>query len=337
MAKARKLPSGRWNVRIYAGEGKYKSITRDTKREAELEAARFDMERDRNKAPSVTVRECVRIYLKERKLSPTTYVNYEKILNGGFKGFMDFPVNAITKEIAQRYIDLEAQREGPHGKISPKTVKNGWALISASVRKVTGVTWAVSLPQAVKKLKMYPDPEEVIKKVAGSSVELPCLLALWLSFTMSEIKGLKRSSIRDGYICIDRVLVQAGTEEIEKASGKTYYRNRAHALPPYLMALIEKTPAWQSGEDVYLIPDSRDTIYRRFKRLVPELSFHDLRHLSASIGLNELGLPEKVMQERGGWSTDQVMKTVYSHSFPRVRKESDEKINQFFVEILTKN
>ena len=53
-------------------------------------------------------------------------------------------------------------------------------------------------------------------------------------------------------------------------------------LPPYLAVLIDKV------EGDVIVPESGSVIYKRFSRLLeknglPHMSFHQLRHLSASI------------------------------------------------------
>jgi len=44
--------------------------------------------------------------------------------------------------------------------------------------------------------------------VQGTDIELATLLAMWLSFSVSEIRGLKKStSVKDRYITIVRFLL----------------------------------------------------------------------------------------------------------------------------------
>lgn len=63
-----------------------------------------------------------------------------------------------------------------------------------------------------------------------------------------------------------------------------------------------------------LIELSRHSIYMKWKRLLernnlPHMSFHDLRHVNASV-MALLKIPDKYAMERGGWKTDSVMKIV---------------------------
>jgi integrase len=76
----------------------------------------------------------------------------------------------------------------------------------------------------------------------------------------------------------------------------------------------------------------------RFTRLleskgIQHMSFHDLRHMSASIML-ALGIPDKYAMERGGWSTPSVMKSVYQHTFSAERQAVDDKIDNYFNALL---
>ena len=45
------------------------------------------------------------------------------------------------------------------------------------------------------------------------------------------------------------------------------------------------------------------------KNNLPHMSFHDLRHVNASV-MALLKIPDKYAMERGGWKTDSVMKIV---------------------------
>ena len=62
------------------------------------------------------------------------------------------------------------------------------------------------------------------------------------------------------------------------------------------------------------------------------MSFHDLRHMNASVML-ALNVPDKYAMERGGWSTNHVMKSVYQHTFSAERKAVDDRIDDYFTGI----
>ena len=164
------------------------------------------------------------------------------------------------------------------------------------------------------------------------------MLAMWLSFTMSEVRGIRVCDIKDGIMTINQVVVDVRGMPVAKAAGKEYDRNRALAVPPYIMRLIEDTPAWKNG-DGYIITASGESIRGRFRRLCAkadvDITFHDLRHVNASVML-QLNVPDKYAMERGGWKTDSTMKRVYQETFSRERKNVDAIIDSYFDDV-TKN
>lgn len=64
---------------------------------------------------------------------------------------------------------------------------------------------------------------------------------------------------------------------------------------------------------------------------VAKITFHQLRHLNASVML-ALGVPNLYAQERGGWSTDHTLKSVYQHTFSAERSRVDSLIDDFFTQ-----
>jgi|GEM_PF-5953276 len=49
---------------------------------------------------------------------------------------------------------------------------------------------------------------------------------------------------------------------------------------------------------------------------LPHMRFHALRH----INMAEQDIPTNIAQERGGWKTDSVMKSVYTHTFDEAER-----------------
>lgn len=155
------------------------------------------------------------------------------------------------------------------------------------------------------------------------------MLAMWLSFSMSEIRGLTKSKSVDGdYLTIREVVVDVDGKPVRKGQAKQSTRIRRHEMPPYIRELISKVDTDQ------LVTLSGHAIYCRFVRLMqknglPHMTFHDLRHINASV-MALLQIPDKYAQERGGWKTDYTMKKVYTHTFSQGRIDADNKMNDFF-------
>lgn len=57
--------------------------------------------------------------------------------------------------------------------------------------------------------------------------------------------------------------------------------------------------------------------------------FHDLRHYAASI-MHAIGIPDQYILQRGGWSSDSVMKTVYRNTIDLETVRQNKKINDHF-------
>lgn len=327
MATARKLPSGNYRVRVYdKTTKKYKSFTAETKKEAERLANEYQ-----NKPPAteLTISEGIDGYinLKRNILSPTTINKYENTKKCQLSyGFMSKPIKDITS------IDIQAEINRLSGKYAPKTVINANGLVSAVMRTYRpDYFYKVTLPKNPQKHKNYPTAEQVMQWFKGEEIELLVLIGLWLGLRMSEIRGLQKSDFKDGQLYINRVKVAIGTETVIKDVAKTVKSNRPLQVPKPIQRKIE---ALQGG---YITQLDNRGIYQRFKRVVkkhgyPDITFHDLRHINASVMLM-LNIPDKYAMERGGWSTSSTLKRVYQDTFSEERRRVDKKIDDFFGDI----
>lgn len=335
MAKAKKLPSGNWRVNLYVGKDeitqkrRYKSFTAETKKEAEFMAAEYSI--NKKEAPKkMTVGEAIDKYIasKENILSPTTIAGYKKIRRNNLQGLMNKPLNKITQVDIQLEINKESKNK------SAKTISNAHGLLSAALNMYyPDMVLKTTLPRKDKKIKELVAPEKIFAAVHGTEIELPVLLGMWLGLRMSEIRGIKRCAVSDdGYLTINNVIVTADGKNIEKVSTKTISSTRILKLPLQIRNLIPDI-----SEDEYIIKLSGQAIYKRFSRLLeknnlPHTTFHDLRHINASVML-KLGIPDKYAMERGGWSTNSTLKSVYQHTFSAEREVIDNKIDEFFENI----
>lgn len=337
MAKAKKLPSGSWRVQVYAGKdsnGKkiMKSFTADTKRDAEFLAAQFLAEN--KEAPAdMTVGKAIDKYIdsKSNILSPTTISGYKGIRRNNLQGLMDIKLRDLTNEAIQAAINTDAV------KLSAKSVSNAHGLLRSALSVYApNMNIRVTLPKKQKQLRQMPEPEQIINIIKGTEIELPCLLSIWLSMRMSEVRGLKKSDVRDGKLYIHSTIVTVNGKHVEKEQTKTYDSTRVENVPPYIQQLIDQV------ETEHLTELTGQAIYKRFIRLQqkngidPPIRFHDLRHLNASIMLS-LGIPDKYAMERGGWSTSSVMKSVYQHTFSSEREAVNDKIDNYFNSLINKD
>lgn len=346
--KARKTASGSWRVQVYdytdqLGKKHLKSFTAPTKAQAELKAAEF-VRTKRTRAAEAsqgTVGALIDKYIEMcgPVLSPSTLTAYKRVRAHAFPELMQMQASKLNAAAIQKAINAETQRIGEAtGKpLSAKTIKNEWGLVSAALAEYTGMRFAPKLPAYQVAPKDLPEPSEVMAAVKGSDVELPCLLALCLSLTISEIRGLRCSDIEGGLLTIRRVIVDSDEGPVVKETGKTATRLRRLVLPLFLEELIENTVPMmkyrQGGSDGFLEPRSRGSIYSRFQTEMRHaglrISFHGLRALNASAML-ALGVPDKYAMERGGWRTPAVMKAHYQQTLPQERQDFDELVNDYF-------
>lgn len=334
--KAKQLPSGNWFIYLRIG-GEKIGITEPTEELCVAKAMAYKsglIELKRHPENKTLCEACNQYIERNRaRLSPTTIAGYEKIVNTAFPDLMTRKLKDITPKMVQRAVDIECGRFSNRGKpYSPKSVKNNYGLISTVLRE-NDISVSVRLPEIKQKPVLILTPQEIYGAVKGSKVELPVLLAMWLSFSLSEIRGLTKSkSIHNGQISIIDTVVDVHGKPVRKTGGKEYKRTRTLDLPPYLANMIDRVDG-----DI-IVPLSANQITRGFYRRLedanlPHISFHTLRHINASV-MADLGIPEVVANDRGGWKTDYVRKRVYTHAFSDSRKRADNAIDSLFESII---
>lgn len=356
MPTAKKLPSGSWRCQAFShyemvtdpktGTQKkkriYESFTCDDpsragKIEAEKAALEFMESKKQHLYSKMTLREAINKYISDSDavLSPTTIKGYEIIRDNGFQDLMDLRLRDITNEKLKEAVNKESRRPSTSKRskgqpISPKTVANEYGLLTAVLSLYhPKLNTDVKLPAKINNMKELLPPDVIFNVVRGTKIELPVLLAMWLSFTISEIKGLTKSkSIQGDYITIVEVVVHVGGKDISKKQAKEFTRTRRHRIPAYIKQLIDNVQTDQ------LVTMSGKAVSNMFSRLLeknnlPHLSFHDLRHVNASV-MAMLKIPDKYAQERGGWKTDAVMKKTYMQTFSEERQRVDNIIDDYF-------
>ena len=94
--------------------------------------------------------------------------------------------------------------------------------------------------------------------------------------------------------------------------------------------MIQKL-AGRKGAIIHVTPDRLSNMFRQalLKTGLPHFRFHDLRHYAASI-MHAIGVPDQYILQRGGWSSDNVMKTVYRNVIDMENVRQTKKINEHF-------
>ncbi len=332
MAKAKKLPSGRYRVLVYVGKGsdgkrKYESFTADTRREAEFMAAEYMNSKTVRRASNITVKEAMDRYIasKENVLSPSTVREYKHSAERDLKMIHNVKISNITQEQVQIAINTEAKSH------SPKTVRNIHALLSASLCMfMPNFKLNTTLPQMKKsdiKVPTDKDIKHLLSHVKGKKIEIPILLAAVGSLRRSEISALSSDDVDDQGIHVNKAMVKNEQNKWVIKLPKTNASDRYVPLPKEILSLIKA----KSGNIVNMTPDK---ITRDFRKALKEckiahFKFHALRHYFASV-LHSLNVPDEYIMEMGGWETDSVLKKVYRHTMSDKSKEQQQKIIEHF-------
>lgn len=338
MPYLKKMPSGHWKCQ-YRVDGKYKCVTAPTKKEAELLALEDQLRTKRELERGLTVSQAVRRYIDSRDeiLSPSTIQGYEKdltnhILPHAISGKL---LRDLSDSDYQAFVNDVAGTVGRRGQLSPKTVKNICKLLEASVRFIEpGRILRAKLPAPRKQIVHLLALEDVISIVKGTEIELPVLLAAWLSLSMSEIRGLTPASVQGSRLIVRGSVIDVNNEAVHRLNNKAFERTRSIDLPPEILRLIKSTDAWKAGSG-FLVPMTSNGIYKRWQRLqrdagVPDdrhMTFHQLRHLCAS-EMEDLGVPISAAMLRGGWATKDTLTRVYQHAITSRQSIYDRRINE---------
>lgn len=346
MATAKQLPSGSWRVLLYVGKdplGKrqYRSFTARTKKEAELEALTFqlrykEISRD---ATAMTFKEAVDRYIasKDDILSPSTIRGYDVIKRNRLQGLMPVRLNRLTNAMIQQAVNAEAKTA------SPKYIRNIYGLLSAVLREYhPAFHLSVTLPQKQIIEQKYLEPEQIstlMRAIRGTEMEIPVLLALWLSLRSSEVIGLTWDCVdfKSSTITVRQAKVRDKDNNWVDKATKTTGSTRTISAPDYIMDLLRFSKGDAAPTDsVVKIPGN--CLYQRLRVILknnglPSIRFHDLRHTNASV-MAALNVPDLYAQKRGGWSSPSVMKKVYQHAMASKRSAVDQSIDNYFYSLM---
>ncbi|MBE6858869.1 MAG: site-specific integrase [Ruminococcus sp.] len=338
--KAQILPSGRFRTQVVYGKdetGKNltKSFTADTAWEAIKLAEDFKRLHVDITPTKITVREAVSAYIDSKRsvIAASTLYGYEVAAKNRLQSIQGYNITDLKIIDIQRAINIDAERG-----LGYKSIKSAYDLIRSAAS-----VFEVELPSA-RKLRFPPKNvkeelpalDKALKVIIGSSVELPCLLAVWCGgMRISEVRGLQFGDIFEDesgrYIKVRRARVCINGHDVIENRNKTELSTRDVPLPDYIYNLIQKVPHKNEGD--FIINENYGNIKARYDRLLKKhgmkMTFHDLRAQFATT-MNGLGVQKEVLEKLGGWANSKVLDSVYIRT-PKQRVRDSLKIFDDFM------
>ena len=316
-----KLPSGAYNIYLRK-EGQ--SVTEATAEEcvAKAKAIRSGYIKAKKDLPKQSLEGVIRKYVDDNEavLAPDTVRSYESMLKNRFKDYMGKDLSVINW---QGMISAEAKTK------APKTVYNGWRMVTAALNYNEIPVPNVNLPKSAPKETAWLDYQQIqtfVKAIEGKSCELACLLALH-SLRISEIRALKPDSVRNGVIHVRGAVVPNKDDKLvfKKANKNDPSRRDIQVMIPRLKEI------WPNGEIKLQAPSP---LRRQIERIcvqngLPVVTIHGLRHSFASLAYH-LKWDERTTCAVGGWGDPTCVHRIYTHLSKLDKNDNIEAMKAFY-------
>ena len=336
MAKAKQLPSGNWRIRVYVGKKpdgtpQYESITAESKKEAERQAAIFEYKENAKREKGLTIGEAISLYIEVNTnvLSPASIRKYDSMSRNNYESIKDKYVCDMKQSDYQAFVNEIALDH------SPKSVASICGLLTAAIKEYDpDINITLKKPQIRKISFVIPTDEQVKQLIDGAGspgMELAFIMGATLGMRRSEICALTWDDIDGDTIHITKAMVQDKKNKWVIKSTKTSAGTRDLEVPDFVSARLNEMKKEAKGEgSVFAFTPSAITM--RFMKVCKNVGvncrFHDLRHYNASVML-ALGIPDKYAMQRMGHATPNMLKSVYQHLIDEKKTQVTSEINSY--------
>lgn len=331
--KIEKLSNSTYRMRkMYKGKT-YTVITdyKPTQKEAVLLMAEKMKEVTGQPGNNHTFGDCARSYIqaKDNVLSPSTIRGYDSILKNIPEDFKNMIITDIEMVDIQRYINQHASTH------AAKTTKNLYEFILPVFEMFRpAMKLNITLPKKENEIPVLLSEEnvfDILNKASGTKYEIPIMLAMY-GLRRSEICALVPGDLNGVVLTICKAKVQDKNKEwIIRKINKTDKSYRKVTISSDLSEKIRQSDVIYDGT-----PDSLSSAFKRFAKSIgyEKASLHKMRSFFASYA-HSIGISEADILALGGWSSPNIMKSVYRHSMEKKRKESNDKLNNGFGNIIS--
>lgn len=296
-------------------------------------------------------------------LKPNTQYGYLNAYNTHILDYFgNMKLSKIKKIHVQKFINEKSE------KLKPSSLERLFAILNSTFSKA--VDWEIIKESPCKKIslpkidtknynellsaKEISDLIDAIENEESELYKTIFQLALYCGIRQGEILGLTIEDINfnENYIKIDKQYLAylENNKLIHKISDtKTTNSIRKVFMPEIVHNSLKKYITNMKTINIknqFLFINKKtneiydhNAVYRRFKKMLKEnelreITFHDLRHLHATMMINS-GVNVVVVARRLGDTVETVSDT-YLHSIEKVEKESVEKLESFVYHIRNK-
>jgi integrase len=337
----RRLPSGRYQARYRAGDGRihHAPTTFDTEREAEqfLAVVETDLLRGRWLDPAagdIRLDVYAPRWIRERpiELQPRTLEIYDGLLRNHI--YPAFGGTALCEVSSAAVRSWHASLRA--GGIGATTVAKAYRLLKAIMATAVDDELIARNPCRLRNAGVERTPERkppsitdvaAIAEAIEPRYRLLVLLGAWSGLRWGELAGLSRQRIDQlhGVIHIVESMVQLNGGKRFIGPPKSAAGRRTVAVPPHLWPDIEAHLAtyvdtspdalvFTKASGVSLDRNNFHTMWRRATRAagVPDYHFHDLRHLAATLAAVSGATTRELMHRMGHLSARAAL--IYQHA-----------------------
>ena len=305
-----KLPSGSYRVEKMKNGKRYSIVFDHKPNKGEAEEAMQELIARKGDLPNgmLTFRQAAVKYvdMKRNVLSPNTVREYSATCDRLSGWFTELTIDSIDQIAINKQVNELA------GKLSPKTVRNYHAFISAVLGTFRpDMRIYTTLPQKCKYEPYTPSDDDIKKLLSaleGTDYYIPIFLGA-MGLRRGEIMALTMEDLDGDLLRINKAIAIDENKRKVIKSTKTTESTRTIVIPTRIADMIRNQGYFYKG-NISQITDKMADVEKKIG--LPHFSFHKLRHYYASklIVITD----EKTAMKGGGWKSNHVMKTTYVHS-----------------------